>query len=129
MVDFNMKTNDNDLKILFREATRLRDEGRFNDSEKCLLGLIELYPDKVALYVLLGHILWEMGQLKEASSKFRMATQMSPELEIASLALYHTLWSSGLKDEALEEMKRFVQISHSAEYDRILMAFRETGED
>jgi hypothetical protein len=82
------------------------------------------YPEEKVVFILLGHLYWQQSDLEHARACFQKATELGPGLEIASLALYHTSWSSGLREAALEEMKRFIQLSHSSKYDRILQAFR-----
>jgi predicted Zn-dependent protease len=120
------KPHDEAFNTRFSEASVLRDKGEFSAAEIILRDLLELRPNEKAVWVVLGHLRWEQKDLHDAIECFRKAVVLDPVLELASLGLYHTLWSSGQKEEALEEMKRFIQVSHSEEYDRLLQAFRES---
>jgi len=112
-------------KAAILQAKALRNDGNRLAAKALLQDLADMYPDEKAIFVLLGHLHWDEADLVNAKTCFRKATELDPELEIASLALYHTLWSSGQEEEALAEMKRFLKVSHSEEYDRILQVFRE----
>jgi predicted Zn-dependent protease len=118
------RPHDEEFNTRFRKASALRDKGEFSAAETILRDLLELRPNEKALWVVVGHLRWEQNDIQDAIKCFRKAVALDPALELASLGLYHTLWSSGQKEEALEEMKRFIQVSHSDEYDRLLQAFR-----
>jgi tetratricopeptide (TPR) repeat protein len=116
---------DPSLKAAISKAKDLKNRGEGSAAKDLLRDLARMYPEEKVVFILLGHLYWGEDDLAHAQACFQKATELDPALEIASLALYHTRWSAGQREEALEEMKRFVQISHSAEYDRILQAFRE----
>ena len=115
---------DSSLRVALSKAKGYKNSGELSKALNFLLDISKRYPKEKSVFILLGHLYWQQNDLEHARSCFKKATELDPMLEIASLALYHTRWASGQKESALEEMKRFVQISHSPEYDRILQAFR-----
>lgn len=115
---------DEALKSALSKARDLRNGGETSASMNLLLDLANMYPEAKAVFVLLGDLYWKQDDLAHARSCFQKATEIDPQLEIASLALYHTLWSLDFKEDALEEMKRFLQCSHSSEYNRLLQEYR-----
>ena len=120
-----LATADESLKLAVVKVKSLKAEGRIAEAIDLLLDLGRMYPGEKSVFIALGHLYWIQDNLSDASSNFRTATELDPLLELASLCLYHTLWSSGRQEEALVEMKRFLQVSQSEEYDRILKAFNE----
>jgi tetratricopeptide (TPR) repeat protein len=112
------------IRTALSKAKALKMCGEISKALDFLVDISNRYPEEKVVFILLGDLYWQQNDLEHARASFQKATELDPRLEIASLALYHTSWSSGLREAALEEMKRFILISHSSEYDRILQAFR-----
>lgn len=101
---------------LLNKAISLRDSGELSKALAILSTIVEKTPDLETLY-LIGDICWDMGQILEAISYFKKATQLSPDDELSSLALYHTLSESENFEEALNEMERYLTSFSSLEYE------------
>ena len=107
-------------KERFEGANRLRKQGDSAVALKLLRKLVADFPAKPAAYLVIGDILWDCGELAEASKVFRRATRRFPKLQIASLGLFHTLWKQSKTNAAFAEMKRFQKISHCQDYEEIV---------
>ena len=114
-----------ELKSRFSEAVRLRDAGDYAMARKALLDLSEEEPTSPAIFSVLGDVCWDMQLLDEAVCAFRRAVRLAPALEGASLGLFNCLWEQGKQEEAAEEVRRFMSISDSEEYRKIV---KETNE-
>ena len=82
--------------------------------------LAEQYPDRPAIYGMMGHVLWELGELEKAMLCFRKVTELNPHSELGSLGLFHLLWELERFDEAFTEMRRYMSIADSEEYKTLL---------
>jgi predicted Zn-dependent protease len=109
-----------DYKERFKDANRLRKRGDNAGAIKLLRKLVADFPTKPAAYLVIGHILWDCGELAHASRAFRRATKRFPKLQIASLGLFHTLWKQSKTDAAFAEMKRFQRLSRCQDYEEIV---------
>ena len=109
-----------DLSRRLNEALRLRAAKRYDKAREILLNLAKEHPNSASVFALLGDVYWRVNALQDAVRCFARASSLSPESELASLGLFHTLWESGRSDDALNEMQRFLTISHSPEYARLL---------
>jgi predicted Zn-dependent protease len=119
-----MKNYSDTFREQFNEALKLKEIGKYDESEKILLQLAEEYPNSAAIYGTLGSLYWNQEKLDKAIIFFKKASLLSPQSELASLSLFHTLWDSNKLDEALEEMKRFLALSDSEEYRSILKGIK-----
>jgi predicted Zn-dependent protease len=111
---------ESDFELKFNRAIKLRDSGALEEAYNVLLELDREKPSDFPVLLIMGHVCWELERLDEASQLFKSATILAPKSELASLGLFHMLFKSGKTDDAFEEMKRFVSISYSEEYERLL---------
>jgi tetratricopeptide (TPR) repeat protein len=98
-------------KEMFEKALKLRKDGDLKEARVNLEYLANVFPKKASVIGILADVCWRLRDLDAAICYFRMATQLSPKSEVASLGLYHTLIES-----ALVEMDRFTSISESKDY-------------
>ncbi len=108
------------LEVPFNEALKLRREGRFSEAIQILSGLAKEYPKLPAIFGMLGSIYKETGDLENSIKCFKITVDLSPKSELASLGLFHSLFKADRKDEALAEMRRFLRVSSSKEYNRLI---------
>ena len=66
-----------------------------------------------------------MRLLDEAICAFRRAVELALKLEAASLGLFHCLWELGRQEEAAEEIRRFMSVSDSEDYRKIIQEINE----
>lgn len=107
-------------EAMLNKALDLRDAGDFNQALELLRDLTSDAPDDLDILFYYGTILFHLDRFQEASEVFRTFLESRPKNELASLALFHCLWSLGRRREAVDEMKRFMAISDSREYNRLL---------
>ena len=129
-----MDNNSNEIEILFREATLLRDRDELNGARDLLEKALSLNPPRRApLLGTLAHVYFLKGDLEKARVCYEEATQLSPKSELGSLGYFHTLWNLELYDEAYQEAKRFLSLSESNEYllmiEEMRDAFKAAGID
>jgi serine/threonine protein kinase/tetratricopeptide (TPR) repeat protein len=67
-------------------------------------------PDSVAIHIILGNILQEQGQARQAAEAFRRATQLKPDSPWAHLLLGAALVRLDKLPEALTAFRRAVQL-------------------
>lgn len=102
------------------KAIRLRQSGRLEEAVEALREIICDAPDCGSAYLILGSIHWDENRLLEALACFRESVRLLPRLEAASLPLFHVLLELGRTNEAFEEVTRFLSVSESQEYRRLI---------
>jgi predicted Zn-dependent protease len=102
------------------EALKLKARQRYAEAKKILLALAKEDGHSAPVFGVLGDVYWRLGLLNDASQSFARACALSPTSELASLGLFHTLWEAGQTGPAIDEMTRFLSISHSSEYAKLL---------
>jgi predicted Zn-dependent protease len=113
--------DDPELAARFEAALALRDEGKLSESRQRLVELARDYPERWAVYLMLGHLEKRLGNLEGAGRGFRRATELKPEAEIASIGLFHVLYARGELAAAFDEMRRFRRIRRSSpRYDELI---------
>ena len=103
----------------FKRALQLRDEGDFDGAIVILSDLARRYPLAPVLGTL-GSLYQQKGDWQSAIQHYRQTVALSPKSELASLGLFHSLLEIKEVEEALSEMKRFLSVSTSKEYNRLL---------
>ena len=94
-----------------------------------LSALIAEFPTEARLHSYLAAFLWRSDRFDEAVEPARQTTLLSPMSERASLVLFHVLWKIGQRVEALEEMKRFLKISPSEKYSKMIKEWELSEDD
>jgi len=111
----------------FDAALRLRDSSRYPEALDELLIVIELATDgqpRLAAHAHMqrGNIYLSLDEPEEAERDFRVASQLLPRFELASLGLFHALFNREKYEEAFAEMLRFVTDVNSPEYHELLLS-------
>jgi tetratricopeptide (TPR) repeat protein len=112
----------------FAAALALRKNGDLAGAIRLLVPLKEEHLQSAALYVTLGDLHKDLGQLEAALPYFQEATNIGPTSEVASLGLFHCLWAMDRRIAALDEIKRFLSVTTSEQYDEILAELTEDPE-
>ncbi len=107
-------------EILYEKAMKLREEKNYQKAIDKLSEALVLLPDNGAMWGVLGATYWDMEDLPNAVRSFEKSAELLPYSERASLGLFHTRLDMGEVDSAFVEMKRFLSISTSEEYSRLL---------
>jgi len=109
----------------FNEALKLRSDGKLKTAYKILSRLAKENPTIGEIAFMTGSVCWELGHLDESIDRFRKATVLSPDSEIASIGLFHTLWEAEEYDAAFLEMKRFISTHKSEKYRSLLKEMKQ----
>ena len=112
-------------EILYEEAMKLREKRLFSKAIDKLSEAIRLLPDNGPILGVLAATYWDMKDLPNAIKFFEKSVGILPASERASLGLFHTRIEVGDVDSAFAEMKRFLAISSSEEYSRLLQEINE----
>ena len=117
-------------KDAFDSAVGFREIGMYSDAIAILEQLLrdDSLPNNIRAATLgeLGGIyLYDLDDFVSSEKLYRKCVAISPRSELASLGLFHSLMGQRLAFEALDEMKRFLSISSSHEYARVLCEIRE----
>lgn len=105
---------------IFDKAVEYRDKGKYEEALELLLTLNKELFYSTSFLAVLADTNWELNRYDEAIKAFRSAVEFSPKSETLSLSLFHCLLDSGDVDGAFEEMRRFLLVSDSDEYRRLL---------
>ena len=101
-------------------ALKLGRAGQHQAATRGLLPLARHQPTSGAVRGVLGKLYFESGDFRRAAKWFRLATEVSPRSELASLGLFHSLWELNRRRAALAEMSRFLSVAECADYTAIL---------
>jgi predicted Zn-dependent protease len=104
----------------FAKVQQLSREGNCSGALEIMKDLVDSNPRSAVLRSVLAGIFWELGELEIAEKEFKLAVGLDPESEKISLGLFHCLWDRQKKDEAFAEMKRFMAITDSEDYKKII---------
>lgn len=113
-------TMNDDSKLEFSRATKLHEAGDYERARGMLEKLVQSEPGSVTVLAVLGHVLYDLREFREAARVFRQAAEMAPKLEAVSLGLFHSLWELNRQEEAMEELGRFQSVSDSQDYREIV---------
>ncbi len=114
---------------VIRQAVELDQQNDTAFATQILTAVVAEFPGLAIGHSYLGWILSRGGRHREAIEHGRVAVQLSPKSEKASLALFRVLWGAGERDLAFEEMKRFMAIGHSDEYSMMIQEFKRVMEE
>jgi len=116
------RAEDNQPRVLevIRQAVDSEANNDAAFAEQILISLVEEFPQSSIAHGYLGWILSLRGQHREAIQHGRVAIQLEPTSERASLLHFRVLWAAGERNEALNEVKRFTAVGHSDEYSMML---------
>lgn len=105
---------------LFDRALKLRDEGRVEEAIVILKGFTERYPKLATPHGVLGGTYYQEGEYDKAIHYLSVAARLSPHSELASRVLFHSLLKTGRTAEAKEELERYIELTGSEEFSRML---------
>jgi tetratricopeptide (TPR) repeat protein len=113
--------NEELVSPLFDRACELRDQKDYQEALELLKMVVNRLTmnDKrllVHAHLQLGHIHDLLGDDVQEEEHFRIAVNLAPRLELASLALFHALRDLGRHEGALREMLRLVSVRDSNRY-------------
>ncbi len=107
---------DDEFKTLYAEAFGLKKARNYVEARAHLKRLALERPDYASVRGVLGGVLFELHEFREAAEEFRATTRLSPRSELASLGLFHSLLRMGDRAAAIAEMQRFTSLRESPEY-------------
>ena len=108
------------LRPTYDRAVQAMESEDFQGARDVLLNLHQQDPEAVEILLFLGYMDGKLGDVVQRIETFRKATELEPQLELASLGLFHALWEADRTDEAFDEMRRFLSQYESEEYTRLL---------
>ena len=92
---------------LLNEAKRISARGDLEGAAKELSGLVEDYPDDMAVRFSYAAVLFQMKRFAEVVPHFARVLEDQPLNEWASLGLFYSLWKIERRDDAAKEVRRF----------------------
>jgi predicted Zn-dependent protease len=105
---------------VIRQAVEQEKQGDIAFATQILTAVVEEFPGLAVGHSYLGWIFSRGGRHREAIEHGRVAVELSPKSERASLMLFRVLWAAVQREQAFDEMKRFLAVGHSEEYARML---------
>jgi Flp pilus assembly protein TadD len=113
-------SNNPSFRSALDRAIKQNRSGDWQRSVQLLRKLLREHPHSAAAHGYLAAVYLEHGDDQSAARHFRAAARLNPKSEKASLGLFHSLWSLDREGAAVAEMRRFLSISSSEEYMRLL---------
>jgi predicted Zn-dependent protease len=105
----------------FNKAITQRDTGQYNLAIETFVSLQDKFPNEILPYVFAGEIYLDINEIASAIKNFKIAVQLNPRSEMASLGLFHSLWESGNTTEAFNEISRYLtDNNHSKKYKKLI---------
>jgi predicted Zn-dependent protease len=108
------------LRAKLNDAIALHRAGKSRQAARQLERLAEAHPRSAAVAGYLGGVYLDLDNPQRALVHFRRATSLAPKSELASVGMFHSLWSLDAVHEAFDEMRRFLKMSDSKEYGKLL---------
>jgi predicted Zn-dependent protease len=105
---------------IIRQAVEQEKQGDIAFATQILTAVVEEFPGLAVGHSYLGWIYSRVDRHREAIEHGRVAVQLSPKSERASLMFFRVLWAAEQREQAFDEMKRFLAVGHSEEYARML---------
>ena len=102
-----MTTIDN----MFELGIELRNKGELRDSINVFTQILANYPNDKrthGVYSVLGGIHADLGEKDKALMNFKMATELNPKSELASLGIYLTFAELDKDEKAIQELIRYL---------------------
>jgi Flp pilus assembly protein TadD len=124
----SVNSNNQRYRDSLDQAIKLRRKGQWKRSIELLQQVLQRRPNSAAAHGYLACIYFERSDFDRATNEFRTTAELNPRSEKASLGLFHSLWRSNRKMEVVAEMRRFLSISDSVEYGRLLHDLAVAGE-
>jgi predicted Zn-dependent protease len=112
--------SDSRIEETIKHAIESHANGQTSLAVQELSALAAEFPTEARVHGYLATFLWRSDRFDEALEPARQASLLSPGSERASLVLFHLLWKIGQRVEAREEMKRFLKVSPSEEYSKMI---------
>lgn len=107
-------------RLKFARAKVLSRRGETEETREIMRELAANNTRHAVIRAVFANTLVDCGDYAEAESEFYAAVQLRPTSELISLGLFHCLWDQGKTDQALKEIKRFLEISDSEDYRKIV---------
>ncbi len=105
---------------IIRQAVEQENQGDIAFATQILTAVVEEFPGLAVGHSYLGWIFSRGDRHREAIEHGRVAVELSPKSERASLMFFRVLWAAEQREQAFDEMKRFLAVGHSEEYARML---------
>ena len=86
----------------------LKESEKFREAFDVLHPLAQKYPDEFVIFFLLGSVLYQCEDFKNAVGYLEKAVSLNPEHKLSSMALIHTLNSLNRWHTAFNEIRRFL---------------------
>jgi tetratricopeptide (TPR) repeat protein len=99
----------------------LKESEKFIEAFDVLYPLVEKYPDEFVIFFLLGSVLYQCEDYKNALGYLEKAVSLNPEHKLSSMALIHTLIDLSRWHTAFNEIRRFLLEKNVNQKDHILL--------
>ena len=115
------QTGNDDPKVVatINRAIQLDKKNQTPSAVALLSRLTKEFPRAASVHGYLAWFLLQTGKKTKAIKHGRLAAELAPNSEKASLVYFYALWDSGRQIQALQEMKRFLATHTSKEYSAI----------
>lgn len=100
------------MESMFELGIELRRKGELRESIEVFSKILQDFAtDKrtYRIYTVLAGVYSDLGEHDKALSNFKMATELNPTSELASLGLYVTLAKLGRDEDAIHELIRYLK--------------------
>ena len=105
----DVKTDDEDLRVLLEAGLLLRDGGRFDEAEKILAGVSELAPLSDVPLVALGSVAVRRGDLDAARAFCEKALRVQPSSDFARVQRAEILLYRQQHAEAETDLRAIIE--------------------
>jgi len=109
-----------------KEAKRLADAGLYEESMYICKKILKQYPTLPEVYLLLGIVYYEKGEIKNAIKSLKKAIYLESEFALAYFYLGNIYWQLSMIPEAKKAYQNVIKIPENKAYYGILPHFMET---
>lgn len=104
-----IKTGDEELRVMLESSIVLREAGRLEEAEKIALGVRELVPKSDVPLVVLSSLAIRRGNFEEALQLCEEALAKEPKSVFARVHRAEVLLYQGRREEAETELRKIIE--------------------
>lgn len=124
----DVKTSDEELRVILEIGFVLREMSQFTEAAQVFRGAAELIPDSDVPFVGLGTVEFQQRNFAGAHDAYRRALEIKPQSLYARVHRAETWLFEGLRDRAEAELREIIAADANSPHSRTAQALLEAAD-